>query len=540
VIKHLSKIFVFALVCHLHAQSVNGVPNQAVGVIPDSPLNTVSGSVNQIQNIANSLADTDLYTYSDGTIGRLAATGYSAYGPFAEDSTYYALFNPTKISASELLNLATKLVAAVDAHGVVPPTTGDVPGGINVLYYSGLDSNHAYTSGVGADMVGFDCYLHYLKTGTTVCYTSFVSALKTSQAYRPINGSTHLPTVVVGANEYIPGTLFEEQVRGSGDIASAAVLLAGYDYVMYQMATAAGDYTNAAFFSTNLAQVEASIQSVLVDPTTKLLIFATGQNSTNLDIWSSTMAVWLSQFLNTPLIPLTEQKAIGTYLHTNLAALSYSGFVRMSPTNWATQGILLSGGGSYTALPAGAYQEGFWCIGGPVAAALYLTNPLDIPAFLAKYRDQSSGSNNNNPTIEWYNQDGTIGAQGGHSPSMNNLISGASPAWAAAHLLGPTANNIANCGGGGGTAVNCGSANAGTIYVPGGTSTYTVNTTAVTPWSEFYYSFAIYGSFCGTPPSNIATMVQPYTSVVTPGTSFVITFPVAPAGTLCFAFNIVH
>lgn len=406
----------------------------------------LGGNQGGIQDIARADVSGNQFQFSDGTLGLCAGVAYCTptKQAFAEDVTYTVLMNPSLFTASQVLNFATKFAAAVDAHGVMSAAI-DSTGAIS-LVCSGFDLNCVYTSGPGASMVGLLCYVHYLKTGTVTCYTNNVAALKTSQAYRPINGSSHLPTVVLGANEYVPQSLFLEQARFSGDVANASVLLAAYDAAMLKMATAAGDATNVTFFTTNLSQVTASIQSEFVDGTSHMLFGATGQDA-QIDILTSGMAVWFSQYLNSPILTLAQQKAIGTYLHTNLATIAHNGYFINSASSggavasWTSQGQIPSGGGAYTNICGSTttYQNGYWSlVTGMAAQALYLTNPSDVPTLLASFRDSLS-SGGGDPAQEYYTQAfGTASGGTCGTASTYNMESPQSAAWAAANLVGPT------------------------------------------------------------------------------------------------------
>lgn len=72
----------------------------------------------------------------------------------------------------------------------------------------------------------------------------------------------------------------------------------------------------------------------------------------------------------------------------------------------------------------------------------------------------------------------------------------------------------------------CGSAAAGKVQIAAAATTLTINTTAVTAVSQV--GCLTYSTVGITAPTNIASLIQPYVSAVTAGTSFTITLPVAP------------
>jgi hypothetical protein len=85
---------------------------------------------------------------------------------------------------------------------------------------------------------------------------------------------------------------------------------------------------------------------------------------------------------------------------------------------------------------------------------------------------------------------------------------------------------LSNCSSTASPAV-CGSAAAGTAQVAAAAVTLTINTTAITANSEI--GCLTYKTVGITAPTNMSSLQKPYVSAVTAGTSFTLTFPVAPA-----------
>lgn len=420
----------------------------------------LSGSQGSLQIIANSVVDQMAQTFTDGTPYWCAGLGYCSLGIFAEDYTYSLIQNPSKFpteingvaGTSTIRNIVGKFIAQVDGHGQIPAAI-NAAGTAASVTYSGWDNNHAFYSGVAMYMLPLDCFADYQKTGSTLCYTTYVNAFKTAQAYSPINGTSHLPTNVVGASEWIAQSLFLEQERPSGDVANASVLRAASDAVLAQMATAADDSANATFFNIDFTNVTASIQSEFIDPTSHMLWSATGQNK-QIDVLTSGMAVWLSRFTGQNILTLAQQKAIGTFLHTNLATMTYNGYFANTVTtggavtSWVTTGIIPvgGGGGGYTSdgCSAGVYQQGYWSlVTGMNGYALSLTNASDVSVLLASFRDALSGSSND-PAWEYYDQAHGHSAAGctpafSATATTPNLESPQGAAWVAANIVGPTA-----------------------------------------------------------------------------------------------------
>lgn len=87
----------------------------------------------------------------------------------------------------------------------------------------------------------------------------------------------------------------------------------------------------------------------------------------------------------------------------------------------------------------------------------------------------------------------------------------------------------------------CGSASTGVILTAAAATSFTVNTSTVTANSRFWFSFDTHTTNCTTAPADIATLLQPYTSAVVAGTSFTMTFPVAPTVTgVCVEYGFMN
>jgi hypothetical protein len=88
-----------------------------------------------------------------------------------------------------------------------------------------------------------------------------------------------------------------------------------------------------------------------------------------------------------------------------------------------------------------------------------------------------------------------------------------------------TLSTATNCSSSASPAV-CGSAAAGQVQIAAGATSIQINTTAVTANSRI--GCLTYSTVGITAPTNIASLIQPYLSAVTAGTSFTLTVPVAP------------
>lgn len=125
--------------------------------------------------------------------------------------------------------------------------------------------------------------------------------------------------------------------------------------------------------------------------------------------------------------------------------------------------------------------------------------------------------------------------------SSNQLkITSAGALSTSSSISGATYLTASNCSSSASPAV-CGSAAAGTVQVASTATTLTVDTTAVTASSEIFYAYTTAASGCSSAPLNIASLLIPYTSAITAGTSFTITLPVAPTtNAACVQYRILN
>jgi hypothetical protein len=87
----------------------------------------------------------------------------------------------------------------------------------------------------------------------------------------------------------------------------------------------------------------------------------------------------------------------------------------------------------------------------------------------------------------------------------------------------------------------CAASPAGTVQIAAAASTLTVDTTIVTVNSEIFYSYTTAAAGCSVAPTNMASLLHPYTSSITPSASFTVTLPVAPVGNpACVQYHIIN
>ena len=181
-------------------------------------------------------------------------------------------------------------------------------------------------------------------------------------------------------------------------------------------------------------------------------------------------------------------------------------------------------GGSTTCVATDTMEIDAIPISGGVRINTYYNGVLDMTV-----ADTSSPITSGNPGMAIYSPTTQFGDSitnwvGGNLPN----ISGPADSIYSKAMFAPTYNTTTNCSSSASPAV-CGSAAAGSVLIPTGTtsSTLTVNTTAVTANSQiiFYPDDSLGTRLSTTCNSTLATLVGgSFISARTPGTSFAITF----------------
>jgi len=461
---------------------------------------------------ANSVFDQNCNNkFTDGTQYCSAGPVYASFGEFIDDQTLACMGNPAKCPASLLLNTLTKFDA--NFSGSLGYPTSVLPsGGVNAQSYcSGFDlscgAGNGTASGDGRIMVPENLYLYCLKTGigSSACtaeYTALVAHIKAAWALVPRNGSTHLYTVPTGpgtgvASEFVCGTEFMEYMRNTGAVANCNVWAAIDDAEMLKLATAAGDATNVTFFTNDLALLVAGIRANLIDGTSGLLIAATIQDSTNLDVVSSSLAIAAdsSPVMAPPNILTSGQKTtIENYFDTNFSTLTNAaGYILQSPTEWAIVGTIPTTGGppyTSTATPCtGNYQCGFWSFTNDwFSRALGVVDQPKVETLLGTFL------NSVDPGCEYFARGASTCS--GTTPNLE------SPQWAVAtnitYPLAPTVTAGVVCGNLYGAPVNSGCSSGG---LP---NPYNLTTTQVFAGSP---SLAVVTSVTGANTSSVGQVI---------------------------------
>lgn len=109
---------------------------------------------------------------------------------------------------------------------------------------------------------------------------------------------------------------FHDGLTNSGFMCAGSVELYKTCKYMAAVATAAGDFTNAAIYTTRMNKIVANIGTLLDGSTGLLLICSGGPNNANPDVFFSAAAVSYGLITGAP------AKTIGTYICTNIASLT--------------------------------------------------------------------------------------------------------------------------------------------------------------------------------------------------------------------------
>ena len=229
--------------------------------------------------------------------------------------------------------------------------------------------------------------------------------------------------------------------------------------------------------------------------------------------------------------------AAGTYTYGVVAWDASSNYVAgtggVTKIGPASSGVTLDGATqcaviAQPAMPSGTANWGVFRLSGPGAISDVWAHNGSFCAYGASFlpvsfttiKDESSSVCGSPPTV--------------NTTSLQIL----SPTGVYGNITGSTIGTFFNCSSTASPAV-CGSAPTGLVQVAAAGTTLTVNTTAVTANSRFSFTYITTGSGCSPGPANIGSLLPPYVSGITAGTSFTITLPVAPTtNPACISYTI--
>ena len=375
--------------------TVTFASGQVAGLKPPS---TVEFSIDKLRDAADGViaANTNSFT-DDGSPYYSAGTVYADQGIFVDDFYLTAEQNPAAFDWKVAIpHLIEKFLSHRSADGDIPAVLGRNGQPSAYAYYSGWDKYHKHVVGDGWVCLPHLMYLAWQHNKDLRPYKAHVEHIKAALARIPRNPKSHLITVNPG-DEYVPGTMFLEMPRFTGDVACANVWYMRVVQRMAELAVAAGDAQNAAFFNSELTTVANNITE-LIDQQSGLFTADNGQLKSNLDVYSSAL------FCYSGFGTADQRLAIARYFDQHFATLvNPAGYVLNSPTRWAAFGsIPPSGGYPYAPSPLGeaakTYQDGYWSDHlNWFATTLALVNPDKARQLIATF---AAGAD---LTCEYYN-----------------------------------------------------------------------------------------------------------------------------------------
>ena len=333
------------------------------------------------------------------------ATGLPVYtaAPSYGDLTFIAdfgltvLYQPAQIPTSDLEGELALFAAHTNAKGEMPNLISQDLSAIN--YYGSAYTKYAIPDAP----YSFPLVMNeiYLRTQSWASVTPYVAALVSSLNAIPLDSTTGCPEIIAGAEGTSYG--FQDGVRGTGVDALGCALFANAARFLNGYYAGVGDTTDAATWETKYSTALAAIQGSLFDSTNGMLYAFSGQNHQD-----SISATAMAQFFG--LLTSAQTTAFSTYITANYSTISYRGYFKQSPTNWAYEGVETSTGGPPyacdTAHPgsdcygAGTYDNGYWDYYVPGIAAAIFNNGAGNFATLAQlFADLSADPD---PTMEYW------------------------------------------------------------------------------------------------------------------------------------------
>lgn len=358
---------------------VNGTPCAPGSTCTVTPPNIGAANASDVGStfaqVAKTAIDASHFYFTDGTDGWCAGPQYCSptVQMYIADFIYTATQNTNYFSPAQIANVVNKFMAPVSGNSGDIPAAIDSAGAITVnctSLTSGLFITGCFhVNGDGWGGIPQAIYLYYQKTGKTDLYTTYASQLRTALGRVPRDAANHL--VVVNPGDEWVANGYREQGRFTGDDAFGSSTMAIVDRELAIVAAAAGDTTNASFYSTDYTNVTASLPT-LIDPSSHMLLGGSIQNN-QIDIFSSVLAVY------NELLSPSQETAISSWLVTNYASYTYRGFVKEMAAPCSVVGTIgTSGGPPYgpNGTPTSYQCGGYWgLLSGWTAYAIAKTNP---------------------------------------------------------------------------------------------------------------------------------------------------------------------
>ena len=391
------------------APSQNAVQIYSGNVGGNPTTNFFSGAINQAINL--DLAKNQKTYSSDGSVWYQSGIHYSD-SFYIEDQVFTERGVPDVYNNYQLKSMVDKFIAGASG-GNLPIAFNSNSTSPTASFYSGCQTDHTHVTAEAAFLVPEMEYTYWQKSGDLSDFVTNAAAMKTALQNVPLDGTTHL----VYVDPLHPWVSWGNQdgVQKTGNDLMGSLLMWRAAKRMAAMYTANGDSANAATMTTYATNIAASLTtaSALWDATDGMFLAATGSNN-QIDVVGSSFAVYLG------FISPAQQTAISQYLVAHYASLTFNGYMRQSPMNWA-----VSYGGNQCGRGTGSYDDGYWSSFGEWA---YYTLNITSPYYAHKLL--SDFSNGADLTMEFFDNTGTAGVcSGGTGTCTGNLFS---PMWAGA------------------------------------------------------------------------------------------------------------
>jgi hypothetical protein len=358
-----------------------------------------NGFITPIQTLVSAQLGTNHGMFSDSTSYWRMSPSYPT--PFSiglwEDFTDY----PSYFTAPQILNIITKFQAVYDGAGHFPVSLNtNATAAAWTGCGGGSNTNPPSSDGkiAAGDTIWYLALLmlqYYQMTGTTTGnYTSWMAQLETAYTGVP-RDTNHLVCATTDCTTSATNAWMTfasmDGVQKTGDDLEGSIFYYEGRTAMAAIYTALGNTSAATNATSDAATIAANIAS-LWDSTDGMFYAASGQNQ-QIDIVGSVLAYHFG------LTTSAENLSISNWLVANIATINNSGFIRMSPSNWANSWQLSSV--NQCNMGTGNYDDGYWSeFGGYVAQAIYSVNPFLAQQLLAQYL-QSSTISSKAPLLEW-------------------------------------------------------------------------------------------------------------------------------------------
>jgi hypothetical protein len=318
----------------------------------------------QLEAIAKRGLSANYGRYSDGVEYWLAAPAYQS--PFVAD-IYFALEGfPEYFRPEQILAWSNKIIAKRDGSGNLPIAL--IGSDATPLYYSGCDNLHNAVTGDGNLLLARSYQWYWDETGEIGPFNAVKTYLRAAFDTIARNPTTGLVTVDDGA-PWVPWG-FNDNAKHTGDVLTGSLFYYQAASALAVLYTIAGDVADAAEMTSRADAISAGLDG-LWNAGAGMYNAGTVKNA-QIDVLGSAFALYLG------LPDASKKSAISSYLVSNYATLTSSGYVRQSPSEW--------GAAWACSFSSGAYDNGYWSVGHLwVATALAYTDPQQAEQLIVDY-----------------------------------------------------------------------------------------------------------------------------------------------------------